>query len=46
MLQGIQLALGEFMNSLSGNDRTEPWEAHEPNQQFGDNESIQIGKSQ
>jgi hypothetical protein len=42
----IQLALGEFMSSLGVKGRTKSWEAHECNQQFGENESIDIGKSQ
>jgi len=42
----IQLALGAFMSSLGVNGRTKSWEAHERDQQFGENESIDIGKSQ
>ena len=42
----IQLALGAFMSSLGVKGRTKSWEAHERNQQFGENESINIGKSQ
>jgi len=42
----IQLALGAFMSSLSVKGRTKSWEAHEHNQQFEENESIEIGKSQ
>jgi hypothetical protein len=42
----IQLGLGAFMSSLSVEGRTKSWEAHERNQQFGENESIDIGKSQ
>jgi hypothetical protein len=42
----IQLALGAFMSSLGVKDRTKSWEAHKRNQQFGENESIDIGKSQ
>jgi len=34
------------MSSLGVNGRTKPWEAHEYDQQFGENESIDIGKSQ
>jgi len=46
MAHVIQLALGAFMSSLSVKGRTKSWEAHERNQQFGENESIDIGKSQ
>jgi hypothetical protein len=42
----IQLALGAVMSSLSVKDRTKSWEAHQRDQQFGENESIDIGKSQ
>ena len=42
----IQLALGAFMSSLGVKGRTKSWEAHEHDQQFGENESIDIGKSQ
>jgi len=42
----IQLALGAFMSSLGVKGRTKSWEAHERDQQFGENESIDIGKSQ
>jgi len=42
----IQLALGAFMSSLGVNGHTKPWEAHERDQQFGENESMDIGKSQ
>ena len=41
----IQLALGAFRCSLSVNGRTKSAEAHERDQQFGDNESIDIGMS-
>jgi len=34
------------MSSLSVTGRTKSWEAHERDQQFGENESIDIGKSQ
>jgi len=34
------------MSSLGVNGRTKSWEAHERDQQFGENESIDIGKSQ
>jgi len=42
----IQLALGAFMSSLGVTGRTKSWVAHERNQQFGENESPDIGKSQ
>jgi hypothetical protein len=42
----IQLALGACMSSLGVKDSTKSWEAHERDQQFGENESIDIGKSQ
>jgi len=42
----IQLALGAFMSSLGVKGRTKSWEAHERDQQFDENESIDIGKSQ
>jgi len=46
MAHVIQLALGAFMSSLRVKGRTKSWEAHERNQQFGENEHIDIGKSQ
>jgi len=46
MAHVIQLALGAFMRGLGVNGRTKSWEAHERDQQFGENESIDIGKSQ
>jgi len=42
----IQLALGAFMSSLGLQGCTKSWEAHERYLQFGDNQSIDIGKSQ
>ena len=42
----IQLALGAFMSSLGVKGRTKSWEAHERDQQFGENASMDIGKSQ
>jgi len=42
----IQLALGAFMSSLGVKGRIKSWEAHECDQQFGENESMDIGKSQ
>jgi len=46
MVHVIQLALGAFMSSLGVKGRTNCWEAHECDQQFGENEGIDIGKSQ
>jgi len=46
MAHVIQLALGAFMSSLGIRGRTKSWEAHKHDQQFGENESIDIGKSQ
>jgi len=46
MAHVIQLALGAFMSSLRVKGNTKSWEAHERNQPFGENESIDIGKSQ
>jgi len=46
MAHVIQLDLGAVMSSLGVNDRTKSWEAHERNQQFGQNESMHIEKSQ
>jgi len=46
MAHVIQLALGAFMRSLGVKGHTKFWEAHERNQQFGENESRNIGKSQ
>jgi hypothetical protein len=46
MAHVIQLALGAFMSSLGVKGRTKSWEAHQRNQQFGENESTDIGKSQ
>ena len=34
------------MSSLGVNGRTESWEAHERDRQFGENNSMYIGKSQ
>jgi hypothetical protein len=42
----IQLSLGVLMSSLGVKSRTKSWEAHERDQQFGENESTDIGKSQ
>ena len=46
MAHVIQLALGAFMSSLGVQGATKSWEAHERDQQFGENESIDIGNSQ
>ena len=46
MAHVIQLALGAFMSSLSVKGHTKSSEGHERNQQFGENESIDIRKSQ
>ena len=46
MAHVIQLGLGAFMNSLCVKGRTKSWEAHERDQQFGENESIDIGTGQ
>jgi len=46
MAHVIQLGLGAFMSSLGVKGRTQSWEAHERDQQFGKNERILIGKSQ
>jgi hypothetical protein len=46
MAHVIQLALGAFMSSLVVKGCTKSWEAHEWDQQFGENRSIDIGKSQ
>jgi len=46
MVHVIQLALGAIMNRLGVKGRTKSWEAHERNQQFAENESLDIGKSQ
>jgi hypothetical protein len=46
MAHVMQLALCAFMSSLGVKDRTNSWEARERDQQFGDTENIDIGKSQ
>jgi len=45
MVHVIRLAVGAFMSSLGVNGHTKSWEAHERDQQFGENESIDIGNS-
>jgi len=42
----IQLALGGFMSRLGVKGHTKSWEPHERDQQFGENERIDIGKRQ
>jgi len=46
MAHVIQLALGGCMSSLGVKDHSKSWETHEHDQQFGENESIDIGKIQ
>jgi len=46
MAHVIQLALGAFLSTLGVKGRTKSWEAHECDQQFGENASTDIGKSQ
>jgi len=46
MAHVIQLTLDAFMSSLGVKGHTKLWEAHERDQQFGENESTDIGKSQ
>jgi len=46
MAHVIQLALGAFVSSLDVKGPTKSWESHECDQQFGENESVDIGKSQ
>jgi hypothetical protein len=46
MAHVIQLTLGAFISSLGVKGHTKSWEAHVRDQQFGENESIDIGKSQ
>jgi len=46
MVHVIQLALGAFISSLGVKYCTKPWEAHERDQQFGENESKDNGKRQ
>jgi len=42
----IQLAIGGFMSSFGFRGRTQSWEAHDRDQQFGENESVDFGQSQ
>jgi len=46
MAHVIQLASGAFMSSLDVKGHTKSWGAHERDQQFAENETIDIGKSQ
>jgi len=46
MAHVMQLALGAFLSSLGVKGCTKSWEAHERDQQFGENESIDIENSQ
>jgi hypothetical protein len=46
MAHVIQLTLGVLMSSLGVKGRTKSCEAHERDQQFGENESTDIGQSQ
>jgi len=46
MVHIIQLASVAFMSSISVKRCTKSWEAHEHDHQFGENESVHIGKSQ
>jgi len=46
MAHVIQLALGAFMSNFGVKGRTKSCEAHERDQQFGENQSMDIGKSQ
>ena len=42
----IRLAFDAFMSSLGVKGHTKSWQAHERNQQLGENESIDIGNNQ
>jgi hypothetical protein len=46
MAHVIKLALRAFMSSLGVKGCIKSWEAHEHDQQFGENDRIGIGKSQ
>jgi len=46
MAHVIQFTLDAFMSSLGVKGHTKSWQAHERDQQFGENESTDIGKSQ
>jgi hypothetical protein len=46
MVHVIHLVLDSFMSSLGVKCHTRSWEVYERDQEFGENESIDIGKSQ
>jgi len=46
MAHVIRLAIGALISSIGVKGCTRSWEAHEHDQQFGENEIIHIGKSQ
>ena len=46
MVHIVQRTVGAFMSSLSVKGHTMSWEAHQCNLQFGENNSIDIGRSQ
>jgi hypothetical protein len=46
MTRIIQVVLSAFMSSQGVKGHVKSWEAHECDQQFGENESVAIGKSQ
>jgi hypothetical protein len=45
MAHARDIDLGAFLSTLGVQGRTKTWKAHEGNQQYGENESIDIGKS-
>jgi hypothetical protein len=46
MVHVIQLTVGAFITSIGVTGRTKSWQAHERDQQFEENECIDIRKSQ
>jgi hypothetical protein len=46
MVHIIQRSLGAFLSSPGGKGHTKSWETHEHDQQFGENKTIDIGKTQ
>jgi len=46
MVRGIQIPFGGYISTLGMNGHTSAWESHECDQQFGENESMDIGNSQ
>jgi len=46
MVHVIQLALGAFISSVGVKGCTQSWRAHERDQQLGENQRTDIGKSQ